>query len=128
MQMIFDEATLSHNQMRRRFRNIHAYKREQRRWDWLVRATPITDVDYKPDLPLPAPIRLIVTRCNHRLLDWDNMGAGLKFTLDALVHNGIIKDDSPSIIASLELRQRKVKGIDAKTIFEFVIDEEPEHY
>jgi len=59
-----------------------------------------------------------VTRHGARPLDWDNMGGGLKFLLDALVKNKIIKDDNPKCITELNLRQVKSKRKDEKTVVE----------
>ena len=61
-----------------------------------------------------------VTRYGSRLLDFDNMGGGLKFLMDALVKNGILADDSPKCVQSLELWQEKCKRVDEKTVVEIV--------
>jgi Holliday junction resolvase RusA-like endonuclease len=57
-----------------------------------------------------------VTRHSSRFLDWDNMGGGLKFLLDAMVKNGIIEDDNPKCIVKLNLEQVKCKQSEAKTV------------
>ena len=59
---------------------------------------------------------ITVGRYGARPLDWDNMGGGLKFLLDALVKNKIIKDDNPKCVTELNLRQIKCKRKDEKTV------------
>ena len=59
-----------------------------------------------------------VTRHASRQLDWDNMGGGLKFLLDAMVKNKIIVDDNPDCVVSLDLKQEKCKRKDEKTVVE----------
>jgi len=59
-----------------------------------------------------------VIRHGSRSLDWDNMGGGLKFLLDAMVKNNLIADDSPKCILSLSLHQHKCKRADEKTVVE----------
>jgi len=99
--------------MQREHRNIHVRKEEQEKWDWLVRQAikPGANIDL---------CNVIVHRLNNRLLDWDNMGGGCKYLLDALRHNKILYDDHPGIITSFDLKQPKVKQTEACTIVEII--------
>lgn len=62
----------------------------------------------------------IITRHGARLLDWDNFGGGLKFVFDALVACGVIDDDNPEIVLSLQLRQRKAERAAEKTVIQLI--------
>ena len=62
--------------------------------------------------------KVTVTRHASRQLDWDNMGGGLKFLLDAMVKNKIIVDDNPKCIVSLDLKQEKCTRKEEKTVIE----------
>jgi hypothetical protein len=59
---------------------------------------------------------ITITRHGNRLIDFDNMGGGLKFLMDAMVKNKIIVDDSPKHVLSLRLFQEKCKKKDEKTV------------
>lgn len=83
---------------------------EHERYQWIVCAANNLNMDYFE--------RCVITvaRYGARPLDWDNMGGGLKFLLDALVKNKIIKDDNPKCVIELNLRQIKSKRKDEKTV------------
>ena len=110
MQVItIPEATPSLNVVLRKFRNLHARKKEQERWDWMVRAA------WRKTETL-SECEIIITRFASRLLDWDNMGGGLKFLMDGLVHNGVIADDNPVVVRRAHLEQVKTPIKDAHTV------------
>jgi len=114
MQMIvIREPTPSLNVILRKFKHPQARKCEQIRWDWLVRAE-------WQKVPTVTCCEITVTRHSAQFLDWDNMGASLKFLMDALVHNGVIEDDNPSVVMRLHLEQRKSTRKLARTEIEIV--------
>ena len=55
--------------------------------------------------------------------DWDNVAASSKVLFDAIVKNGILPDDSPTYILSLEIRQEKFRKKDLKTMLELIPQE-----
>jgi len=58
------------------------------------------------------PVRLRYTlRYARARRDLDNLGASLKYPLDALVSAGVLEDDSPEHVAELVLRQEKVARV-----------------
>jgi len=61
-----------------------------------------------------------ITRHGSRPLDWDNMGGGLKFLLDAMVKNKIIADDNPGCVLTLNLKQEKCSRKEEKTVVEIM--------
>ena len=83
---------------------------EHKRYMWLVFA------EISPTCPYFERCIVTIARHGARSLDWDNMGGGLKFLLDALVKNKVIKDDNPKCITELNLRQIKTKRKDEKTV------------
>ena len=97
------EATPSNNAVMR----MHHTKRtaEHIRYFWLIKEAMSHE---KYELPIQQCF-ISVVRYGSRPLDWDNMGGGLKFLLDALVKNNIIKDDNTKCIQSLSLYQQKCK-------------------
>ena len=68
------------------------------------------------ELPRFEKCHVTVIRYGARLLDFDNMGGGLKFLMDAMVKNKILTDDSPKCVMSLKLWQEKCKRVDEKTV------------
>jgi len=105
------EATITNNKLIRM--HHRAKTKEHRRYDWLVKAG-LNGWSGEPKKHCV----ITVTRHASRLLDWDNMGGGLKFLLDGLVHNGVIEDDNPNCIINLRLRQKKAKRKEERTIIE----------
>ena len=65
--------------------------------------------------PSIARCTITVTRYGSRLLDWDNMGGGLKFLLDGMVKTGVIRDDNPLCVEYVNLRQEKCKPAEEHT-------------
>jgi len=57
-------------------------------------------------LDTPGCVRVCFTSRRHRLADSD--GISYKFALDSLVLAGVIKDDSPEYVESVEMRQEKI--------------------
>ena len=111
--IIIPEATPSLNEIKRKFRNIHVFKKEQTRWDWLI----LSEWDRQPTM---TNCEITITRYGSKLLDWDNMGGGLKFLMDALTHNRVIEDDNPGVVVRLHLEQSKVKRKDTRTVIKIV--------
>lgn len=93
--------TPTNNEMMRKYANRHAKARKRDETIAAVRAV----------LPLGARnaavdcCEVTVTRYGRNLVDWDNLGGGLKFVLDALVHWKVIADDSPRIIRRMTMQQ-----------------------
>ena len=53
------------------------------------------------------PVRLLIHSYRHRLVDSDNVSG--KAAIDALVHAGILADDSPKQVTEVSFRQTKIK-------------------
>lgn len=73
--------------------------RESRRWKKLVgQALAVTPL---PNLEMPLPkARVHLVRCSPRQCDYDGLVGSGKAILDALVHHGVLVDDSPEFIQS----------------------------
>lgn len=54
------------------------------------------------------PVSVLVTSYRAKLTDHDNVC--VKFAIDAIVHRGILQDDSPAFVESVTIRQVKVKN------------------
>ena len=100
------EATPTNNKVMRM--HYLARSKEHNRVNWLVRASIDSEETFEQCI-------ITVTRYGNRMLDWDNMGGGLKFLLDALTHNKIIKDDNPDCIIKLNLEQAQCTRADECT-------------
>ena len=115
MILTIPEATCSTNDLIRKYRNPHARAKERDRWHYLVRE------QVKPSRRLPLlSCEILVTRRGRNPLDWDNMGGGLKFLMDALVSNKIIADDKPKVVKRLHLQQETNRKLPAATIVSIV--------
>ena len=53
------------------------------------------------------PVRILIHSYRHRLVDTDNVSG--KAAIDALVHAGILADDSPKQVTEVSFRQTKIK-------------------
>ena len=93
-------ATPSNNVVMRMYHRERSSEHE--RYTWLICAA-VNGWEEKIECYNECDIS--ITRHGARLLDWDNMGGGLKFLMDALVKNKIIKDDNPKCVQELNLRQ-----------------------
>ena len=93
------EMTPSNNEMLRKYKNPMARARARDKWAWLVKAA------WGREFKRIDRCRVRVTRFGRNYLDWDNMGGGLKFLLDGMVHAGVLKDDKPAVIEALDLAQ-----------------------
>ena len=102
-------ATPSNNAVMR----MHYRKRTQQHHDYTLEVKSL--VSYQEVFKR---CKITVTRHASRQLDWDNMGGGLKFLLDAMVKNGIIQDDNPKCVVSLDLKQEKCRRKEEKTVVE----------
>lgn len=112
------EATCGTNELLRKYRKPHARAKERDRWHWMVTATAAA---LRPHIKKPIKCcEIIVTRRARNPMDWDNMGGGLKFLLDALVSNKIILDDKPKVISRLQLQQEVTRKAPALTRVEIV--------
>lgn len=56
---------------------------------------------------LPGPLRVTLFRRGKRLVDNDGLAASFKFAIDGFKEAGLILDDNPTIIETIELRQEK---------------------
>ena len=102
MQIAIPMLTPSLNELKRKYRHPMAYKRLRTSWEWAVKAA-IMPVQEEPFCRCVVTI----TRVGPRELDWDNLTAGFKPLLDALVNNRVIEDDRPAVVVELRSRQRK---------------------
>ena len=96
------EATPSNNVVMR----MHHRQRtkEHERWTWMVsHSIGMVRPNHKT-------CKVEINRHSPRMLDWDNMGGGCKFLLDAMVKNKIIEDDNPNCITELVLKQHKSRS------------------
>lgn len=105
------EATPSNNTVMR----VHFRKRsaEHKRWNWLVKEATNGHRIKAQDICI-----VTVKRYGSRLLDWDNMAGGLKYLMDALIHNNLIIDDNPQCVTRLHMFQHKCSRKEEKTIVE----------
>ncbi len=110
------EPTPSNNELMREYAHPRARMAEQERWNYLIRAA-MSRGDLNAMLEL---CEIVIHRFGSRPLDWDNMGGGCKFTLDALRHNNLITDDKPKVVKRLHLEQHKVHRKDARTLVEII--------
>ena len=113
MRFTLDEATPSNNVIMR----MHHRERtkQHQRIAWAILAA------VGSRRPMYERCRVIVTRYAPRQLDFDNMGGGLKFLMDGMVKAGLIVDDSPKCVESLELKQVKCAGKNARTEVEIIV-------
>jgi len=78
----------------------------RRRWAWLVRAAKL---EAKAFVAKPYPrARVTITRHGRKICDPDNLIGGAKGTIDCLVREGIVEDDTPAHI-ELIVRQLVTK-------------------
>lgn len=78
----------------------------RRRWAWLVKAARL-EAKVFVETPFPRA-RVTITRHGRRICDPDNLIGGAKGTIDCLVREGIIADDTPDHI-ELIVRQQLTK-------------------
>jgi len=102
------EATPSNNQVMRMHHRDRTRAHEH--MTWLVRS-----IAGPRKIPIKECVVSVVRR-SEKMLDWDNMGGGLKFLLDALVKNKVIEDDNPTCVKHLNLYQEKCKRGDEMTV------------
>ena len=69
---------------------------ERNKWRKLV-GYKLMEISGKPAEPFKKA-RLTLTRFSSREADWDGLAASWKYPVDALVYNGVIIDDKPSVI------------------------------
>lgn len=115
MKFTIPEATCGTNQLLRKFRHPNARAKERDKWHWLVYSAI-----ERPEFPF-TECNITVTRVSRNAMDWDNMGGGLKFLLDALTSNKIIADDRPSVVRELKLNQTVDRQREAHTIVEIEV-------
>jgi hypothetical protein len=99
----------SHNVLRRKYRNHHAYARLREKWrrDLWYSATPLLRARL---LGVGAQKKIVKILISHkRYFDVDNAYAACKPILDAMVGLGWLKDDSPEWL-ELRVDQEKVNG------------------
>jgi Holliday junction resolvase RusA-like endonuclease len=97
----------SANVLRRQYRNRFAYKKLRTMVEWMVRAQALKF----PELAEKAKKHraVTITRCfdkHERAYDPDNLVAGVKPILDALVKEKLLRDDSSKWL-SLNVEQRR---------------------
>lgn len=86
--------------------------RLRQHWGWLVRAALLNaKVTVRPKYE---KARITVERYGARMLDDENLRAGAKPMMDALVKEGLLLDDNPNVIGSPQFHQ--FIGKDRKTI------------
>lgn len=75
---------------------------------------------YGKRLPVPTPVRVTITRVlgpRQRLFDRDSLGRGnAKELIDAIVAVGLIPDDSPKHVWSVEYRQDETRRKDGPSV------------
>lgn len=108
-----------------KWQRMHWRKRRDltERFSWLVRQA----LGYAPRYPIQYCV-VVVERHSAGLPDWDGLYGGLKPALDCLVRRtkvnphglGIIEDDSPKVIRSLQATPCKSKRGEAKTIIRII--------
>ena len=109
-----NQPTPSNNVLLRRHHTAHTAAHKE--WFYLVREAFPVRIE---------PIQrctVIITRHGINLLDFDNMGGGLKYLLDAMVKNKIFADDNARVITSLQTQQVQVRQKkEQKTIIQILL-------
>ena len=103
----------SGNEMRRKYRTPHAYKRLRDCWQRTIWA--FLEPGKRRTACLEAKMRVTVTIEHARLYDADNAISGCKPLLDSLTRLVLIRDDSPEWI---ELHVEQVKSRENQTTIE----------
>jgi hypothetical protein len=85
-------------------KNIHFrnYMKLRDKWVWLIRSA--TTNKHK------GVVKITYTRSSVMAPDWDNLCASFKPIGDALVSNGVITDDCPTVVLTFIPRYRKAKN------------------
>jgi hypothetical protein len=81
------------------FRN---YMKLRDKWAWLIRSA--TTAKFK------GKVRIEYVRASVSPPDWDNISASFKPIGDALVSNGVIEDDNPTIVTEFVPKWEKAKN------------------
>lgn len=84
----------------------------RKRWGWLVKAA-LNAAGFW-ERPKWKRAKVTVERYGARLLDDENLRAGFKPALDALVKEGILLDDNPNVIGSPQFHQ--IIGKERRTV------------
>ena len=117
MKLVIPRVTPSGNEMRRKYRNRFAYARLRGVWEvelLVALAGRVIALRYAvPELRLQVTftrfrLRVTFTRYGKKLLDRDNLYAGVKAPLDAMARLGIIRSDSERDI-ELVVKQEQAK-------------------
>ncbi len=91
-------------------------KQVNEEWMWWVRDQWCALPRYEGELPL-LKCTVHIERHNYGVFpDWDGLYGGLKPLIDALVKNGIIKDDNQKVITQLTAKSVKCKKGEGKTV------------
>lgn len=93
--IVIQRLSPSANELRRKYRNVYAYKKLRDEFCLWIRAGML-------NAKIPKATgrrRLIITRCGTRTLDYDNLVGGLKPALDAACREGLIKGDAPHLLS-----------------------------
>lgn len=85
----------------------HWRKRKKRKEVWINRIDALIPREIREHLPIKVPVEVVYTRHCTKFMDWDNACASFKLIGDALVHAGILSDDSPEIINKFTPTQEK---------------------
>lgn len=103
-----------------RFHGHHWLKKskERKKWSWLVR---IARMHVRMPMLPPEHCHVAYHRYGARILDFDNMVAGLKFCQDALISEGFAVDDSPAHLTAV---YRQFVGKPYRTIIKIWGDRE----
>ena len=108
----------SHNELRRKYRHPLAYMRLRKLWEHNL-AYGVLCARHRRELmdlaKLGQRMRVEVTVFNNKILDDDNISAGLKPVLDGLKNIGYIQDDSPPFL-ELALPVKQHKSAEKKTV------------
>lgn len=89
-----------------------ARHRDQKDWDWLVRAETARLVMQTRWEPM-GRVGVAITRFGKRRLDRDNLWAGVKPLVDALRHCQLIQDDTDT---DIDLTVEQAHGIPATVV------------
>lgn len=109
----------SPNELRRKYRNPHAYKRLRERWEHDLAYGLSGGAHQRKALTSESQTRRMavqVTLYHARLFDADNLTGALKPVLDALVRIHYLKDDGPAWLHLLPTQQVQCPRKHARTV------------
>src|SRR5215469_15577568 len=116
----------SPNELRRKYRNPHAYKRLRQAWETaIIYMTPPHDRKFVKESAQISRMMIQLVIHNSREYDPDNLQGCQKPVLDALKNLGYIRDDSERWLELLDPIYSPSKRKDKRTEIQIFLDWDP---